>query len=567
MNTVLHIIKKDIRHLRWALPVWALIITMHVALSIAQPSLEMQGNVMSIVFGQMMSLVSLVQLVVMVLIVSWLVHEDPAADRDAFWLTRPIPAAQLAGAKLILAGALLIALPLAGEAVTMAVFRMPAYDMWRAAPAILLNQATWTVALVAAAAMAPSITRYILILVAAAAAYVLLTSATIAGMLLFADVRQSPPRPELIDPIPGIIVAAVMAGTSVWVVFFQYRQRRLRTAAAAATVGLVMTMAVPWIWPSRLSQAPDSDPGAWAHDEQRTAAMFRSDPPKVSDEISFTQRRETRKQVAIPVQLAGLPDDMYVEAVQAHSRLVVGGTALDSTQTELVNLRRKASTDTPHDATSALRSSLGNPLLLGWEAQETYELWPAVLTITDDEFARFGRTTGRLTSTLDFYVARSTVDGSFPLSPGVRMQDDTRRIEIARLERRVDGCTVRLREISVYPLIRRQGYHNETFVLRNAARGEVVRGDVQYMEQGSTSPLSFLLAVAMGPGSYGGGAAGTGFGVRSYAYRFPGVDRSAAGGPAIDDAWLSGAELVRVRTVLAGRVTRTINIDDFAMVR
>src|SRR6185436_15660086 len=111
MNQALHVMKKDAKRLRWAMLVWILIAAANAGLMVARPAFELQGFGITMVFAQLTGLVSLIELVMMVLIVSWLVHEDPAVDREAFWLTRPIDPRRLSLAKIAVASAALIGVP------------------------------------------------------------------------------------------------------------------------------------------------------------------------------------------------------------------------------------------------------------------------------------------------------------------------------------------------------------------------------------------------------------------------------------------------------------------------
>jgi hypothetical protein len=562
MNETLHIIWKDARHLRWGLVAWMIVVAADVGLSILRPTLDLRGMGMSMLASQLTSLTSAVQVVMMVLLVSWLVHEDPVSDREAFWLTRPIHPGRLTAAKLAVGGAALVLLPLFGAWITMVVFRVNTYDMLRATPSILFNQSLWMLALTAAATLTPSMTRYLLVLVGAGAAYVLIISVAVVSFLLFADVRQSPPRPEIGDPTPTIVSMALAAGLSLWVVAYQYRRRKVKRAATVGVAGFLAIVAVPVFWPSH--RAADPDPGAWASDQSRVAAVVRQEPPNVSDEMDFTRRASSNKHIAVPVDLTGVPDDMFVQAIESHSRLDVAGTTLVSTHIGSSIVRGTRSGAQP-GAQSALHGALGNVRVAERPGENEYEQWPVLLSVPDQAFEQYARTPGRLTSTIDFHVARAVVAGAMPLVQGNSLRDDTRRVDILGIERRVDGCTVKLRQISIVPLFRRHVFNNETLVLRNAARGEAVQGDLESMERGSSSPMSLLLALALGGGSYGvGNSDGSGFGVQSFSYRYRARGSSA---PAIDEAWLAGADLVRVATIYSGHVTRSVTIADFVMAR
>lgn len=560
MNETIHIVAKDARRLRWALFAWTIVVAIKAVVNVVRPALDLQGMAMSMVAGQLATLVATIDVALLVLLVSWLVHEDPATDREAFWITRPIHPARLAAAKLTLAATALVLLPVAGAWITMAAFGVNAYDMLRATPSILLNQSLWMVALTAAATLTPSMTRYLLVLVGAGAAYVLAISAMLAGALLFAEVRESPPHAEVGDPTPTIVATTLAIMSFLWVVAHQYRRRRTRPGATIAVAASLAIVAVPVFWPSH--RAADPDPGAWASNQSRTAVIVGSEPPDVSDDAAVIRRTISNKRVAVPVHLSGIPGNMFVRAVESRSRLDLAGTSLTSDQTGSA-LVRTAGIRNPEQA--ALQGALGSVRLAERSGGDDYDQWPVLLTISDDAFSRHARVSGRLTTTLDFHLARTTIAGAVPLRQGSILRDDTRRIEIVGIEPRVGGCTVMLRQVSIAPLFQRRVFENEMLVLRNTARGEAVQGDMESMQRGSAWPLSFLLSIAMGAGGYGAdGSDDNGFGIRAYAYRYPSGRPST---PVIDASWLAGAELVRVTTRYAGHVTRALAIDDFVMAR
>jgi hypothetical protein len=541
-----------------------------VALSVVLASVDVQGFAMALVARQLTSLTSLIQLVMLCLIVSWIVHEDPVVDREAMWLTRPIDPMRLTAAKLTMAGVVLILLPFAGELVTMGVFRVSAYDMARATPVIVLNQMVWVLVLTAAATLTPSLTRYVLVIVAAAAAIVLLMSVTVATLLLFSTPGSSSPRPEVGDPLPTVVATVLAIAIALWVIFYQYRRRRAKRAATFGTAGLLMTLAVPIFWPWHVNRAPDPDPGAWSRDEARVAAVFNAGSIRVSDMPAFRRQDTEKKQIAASVVLTGMPDDVFVQAVEVNSQLELAGATLRSRQTDMGSVHRVENSPATHTRLSSLRSAMGSLRLLEPDAGEDYELWPVLLNVTEPDFARYGHTPGRLTATVDFYLHRWRIAGAIPLEAGRRLEEDTRRIEIVRVDRRADGCTVLLRDISITPLFLSRTFNQQEFVLRNGGLAQAIRGDGDQgsFGLGGSSVAPFLLALAMGGGdAYGAnGQGGSGFAVRTYGYRYPARMSSAPSGqPVIDGSWLGGAEMVRVKTEYVGHVMRSLTVNNFRM--
>jgi hypothetical protein len=190
-------------------------------------------------------------------------------------------------------------------------------------------------------------------------------------------------------------------------------------------------------------------------------------------------------------------------------------------------------------------------------------MWPVVLKIDDQQFARYARTPGRLTADIDFHLLRYAAGATGPLRTGQFFRDGRRRVEIIRIEAGPDNCTVFFREIAIPALFAASIYRQEELVLRNPRRREAIRGDQDWTASGDTSPIGMLLGGTLG-WSGGSGARGQGFAIRDYSIRYP--SRGTIGAP-LDAAWLADAELVRVTADYAGRVSRSVTVENFQMVR
>ena len=141
------------------------------------------------------------------------------------------------------------------------------------------------------------------------------------------------------------------------------------------------------------------------------------------------------------------------------------------------------------------------------------------------------------------------------MASGGVLKEDTRRMEIVRIDRRTDGCTVTLRDVFINPLLRSRPYENDSSCFASRARGEALMGGQDSFARAESNPLMpFLLAIALGGDAYpASGSVSGGFVVRTVAYRFPA--RSADGtsaNPPLDASWLAGAEVVRIKSGYGG---------------
>ncbi len=163
MNSILHIFRKDFRHLRLLLGVWFLLTVLATGVGVQFLNSLGPGRI----DGQAaLALFVLVTAATMVLatIVSRLVHDDSIVGSSAFWLSRPIPKGILLASKLFFLS-LAIVLPeklvvlYAANHLTAGDYLPPGYD-WHG---IIVFYTPAAVYLMVAAALTPSLPRMLLL--------------------------------------------------------------------------------------------------------------------------------------------------------------------------------------------------------------------------------------------------------------------------------------------------------------------------------------------------------------------------------------------------------------------
>jgi hypothetical protein len=97
MRLAWHIIRKDLRRLRWILLLWAIVLAASLALASIQSALDAESYYP---FWVMANIVGRGFLPFFAFgLVMGLLHDDPVAEIDAFWITRPIAGGELLLAK------------------------------------------------------------------------------------------------------------------------------------------------------------------------------------------------------------------------------------------------------------------------------------------------------------------------------------------------------------------------------------------------------------------------------------------------------------------------------------
>ena len=177
MAEALHIVRKDVRQLRWLLVVWIVLLVARVAawsLGLAPTSEPMYSFLLQRSTGTIESLL----LLVLAFISARLIHGEPLVGWNAFWMTRPYSHKALLVAKLLLAVAVFIVLPLMADAVTMTMYRVGGHAQLQAAASFITSYVTWMLLAIAMAALTPSLGAFVLATVASFTVLSLLTVAT-----------------------------------------------------------------------------------------------------------------------------------------------------------------------------------------------------------------------------------------------------------------------------------------------------------------------------------------------------------------------------------------------------
>lgn len=559
MKPMQHILAKDLRRLRWPLVAWIAIVIGRVAVTAALPELAFADEAVQMSVETLSTLLGVLDVLMLVVLASGLVHDEPLVAPDAFWLTRPIRPTTLMMAKLVFAAAFLVGAPVVGQSLAAGIITRSLGHAARVIPSSLLTQALWVTPLIAIATLTPSLARFLLVIAGGAAAIALGLSAMFA-LLLFMLEEDSYRESVLHDMTGAIVGSWLFLAVALAVIVSQYLTRRVRRSVGLGVAGVIVCLLVPDIWPWRFAKPAEPDPGAWARDTARvTAVLDRVDDPYVTDEFAIRRGARPKKQIAVPIHLTGVPSTYTADSIGVRSRLEFpDGGALQSAQATMVSVRR-ADGEPPVDSAARLQAALGPTRLLSPGDDRMYAQWPVVLTVTDAEYERYGRTPGRLTATVNVFLYETRVVGSIPLVEGATLEGRSVRFELRRAVKRNESCSVLIRQAATGSWGRPGVPRSYQFVLRNTQRGEAVRGDSAVFHMGH-SLLSF------GGWSMNTEMPATGLAFRDVVQHFPSRTPSNRVSQ-IDAAWLAGADVAVIETAYAGRFARPLGVAGFQMRR
>jgi hypothetical protein len=177
MKVVFHLLTKDVTRLRAPLMVWIVLFVLQLASLGWWPGANAEDPRLQLILVILKNLVPPLQMIVLLVIVPLLVHEDPVVGSTAFWLTRPISGRLLLASKALFAVLFLIITPLMVDLAGLAGRGDSGKELVLAVSAIALGRVKFLLLVFILAALTQTFSRFAL------TGVVLVVSYVIAGLL------------------------------------------------------------------------------------------------------------------------------------------------------------------------------------------------------------------------------------------------------------------------------------------------------------------------------------------------------------------------------------------------
>ena len=563
MTQALHIVRKDLKHLRWLLLVWVAMLAARVGFW--SLGLHPRGDVdYAFVLNNATALIGSLQMLMLAFLGVRLIHAEAPVGWNAFWLTRPYSRPALIAAKLLFAAVVFVVMPMIADLGTMGIYHAGVRAQMVAGSSFISGYVTWMLLVLAIAALTPTLSAFILTFVAGFTGMSVLLMAMNALSIYLREPASAPVFRQF-DPAPGIVATVVAAVALLGAIAYQYRTRRRRTAAALVVSAFVASMAIPSLWAVERRSADDVP--AWAQNPAASPAVVE---PRWQLERPYV-RGGPRRVVFAPVRVQGMPRDYTFNLVDGESTFTqADGTVLTRP------LSGFALASKPDDAQSgfhgALRQALGEDVAFIRGANEGDAVyWPRLLDLSADEYASLRGKSGRLAATLRFRMNRTRLRAILPIEAGAAHDDGLSRVEIVKAEQGPAGFAVTVRAWrALSPVTDRDtAFASYNFLLYNAARGDALsvarriqlptpQSGTGVSMSGGSALLRLFSALTLGMHR-------DGFSLFSEELAYP--DRIDRPGEArtFDPDWVSGTRLAVIETANAGTVTRSVTIDDFVV--
>lgn len=241
MKLAWHIVKKDVVRLKWILLLWAVLLVAGLGLTAIQAGLDVD-TYFPFQLAAKAILTGFAPLIAFGLVMG-LLHDDPVADGDAFWITRPISGGDLLAAK-AMAWVLLGLLP-----VTVMLPFWVSYDYsWD--QIIRAIRQTWVIHLLLAAlalpfaVMSANGSRFVMNVLVGAGGLLLLILLSRVGQ----PGSDRPASPELVQSRTGLMAGLWLVAT-ITVTLIQFLRRRTRQSLVVLATAVALGFGVAKWWP------------------------------------------------------------------------------------------------------------------------------------------------------------------------------------------------------------------------------------------------------------------------------------------------------------------------------
>lgn len=549
---IIHLCRKDVRHLRGFLLVWVLLVSSQAVLIGSGISASADDMATQVIFQVLSVVLPMLKVLAVIVMIPLLIHGEPLTGTTAFWFSRPLSRSTVLAAKSLFIGLILILFPLLIELAVFFGNGVQLRHILSAVPEILIDDTSLVLEVMILAVLTRNFARFAIAGVILFIALILFGVATQILRLYFGGMDAVMNAAQGMDQSRRLVGNIIVMITGLAVVVNQYLTRKTtRSIIMAAAGGFLMFLSTT-LWGINFFAEPKSAPDAGVVDCDQLIITLNPRQLSSSDEFQMRRTETPQKEISAELDAEGLGDEYIACPTEITSRLEFpDGTILASTNrlfngfgTRSVNNRALAA------------------LFEGYELLNTEHYsfsYSKILSVASDQYYKYGRTDGVLSLEVEAAVSSYRLAAEIPLREGARYSNGSEHLVVSRIMKQTGGCTVLLRQSRVNLLFggretrgasssRRSSSFdsdNVIYVLRNKARREVYlpAGDMDHTlfsrgdQRLSVTPVRLIFE----------------------------PNRFAGEGELIDEEWLNGADLVRIEEVRLGFCNQSLQVDAFQM--
>ncbi|MFH0938124.1 MAG: hypothetical protein V1899_02420 [Planctomycetota bacterium] len=292
MNLIWHNFKKDVRRFWVLTALWLGVTGVNCLFGVAAPAIISHSDLW--MAYQIVSLVApILSFLILVVLISLTLQDDPLVGTTSFWLTRPISRKNLLLSKLLFVSLVVLLPTMLGEAIVMWFNSATAIQVGLAMLEALIEQTKFLVIVSALAVLTPTFARFAI----AGILYCIGTGVLFGGLIYVLSKISSNEMftgywlpsfhasRDLAEAVLTLVIGGLIIGA-------QFLTRRTRLVAGAAIAGAILAICVQVFFPWNVLDALD---------KFQSAGHMGFDPDAVRLSLSSVERRPVETAVGVSV--------------------------------------------------------------------------------------------------------------------------------------------------------------------------------------------------------------------------------------------------------------------------
>ncbi len=573
MKTAFHVFRKDVRRLRFWLVLWLAL----VAAPLVLRAIPEMGFPFMFSRAMLATGVSLATVILFAVVITLVVHEDPATGSSAFWLTRPISPTSLWAAKLLFVFLVLVAPAAAVETIQLALTGIGAKLVALAIPEIVLEWSVWATAFLVLASITSSLAGMIPALLGGEAlrgiAFLLVVvGTTMISRHILPDFHMmwimtalrivGQGFPDLATLRPGVGASQTLVrwtlgiACALAIARVQYGARRRGSSwgLIGATFILLGIVRVHWTW----DLVGGTSPAIFEH-----AGLVRDETIHVtldrhgSRDAGVVQRMKEGSPAAGTVR--GLVSIAGVEPPNGGELRRLDGTLTfpDGHTLSLVAAGQGFGESIGWDP-RAVQSLLGATRLVNLAQEEATTVAMTITSPSSGDLEKYAHSSGRLTATATVTMRAYRLAAELPLQPGATYRTGQGQAVMDALQCQNGDCAAMIRETHVSLLLAPSADHvvqrmlffrvnpDVLYILRNRGRGEAF-----WPQRGTTFGFGWITRSRRDE--------------TTMVAQFRSSVAPSPPLPRLDGDWIAGADLVRIEATPVRDVVTQVEVPDFVI--
>jgi len=404
------------------------------------------------------------------------------------------------------------------------------------------------VLLMSAAAITRSLPRYMLLLAGGVGCLALAVGILLAVMMSrIEDEAVLTATGSREDATGGMVMMVILVIAGLALLQAQYTSRSRIRAVAIGVAGVCAAVLIGHYWPWPLLLPIEATP-RWA--TQPSSAELAGIPGSLrSDTWSGYPSLRALRMLSAGVTITGLEPGWSATIAPSRSSLEIDGHVVWTIGSGLSGPVQTGA-DPAGTEYAAFQSVLGVGRLLRTSQSPART---ALLTMSDADFQRLRAGPATYRAQAQVALSRNYVETALPLVRGSHFHAGAHDVLVQAVERSSTQLRVVVRESEPHSVFERVETSPTLYFLRNRAASEAVYGP--FAQPADMSAFSLWRLVNMSEGR-----SSSAFPPRNWTIQFERADRFGQPPWQLDDRWIDAAELVVVRSVPEGSVTRELEI-------